>query len=576
MAMRIGKAVYRFLAVYMLLLVTLSASAQQERKEHIIEKGETLYRISLNYGVTIEEICRLNPNAAHGIRVGEKLLIPVKATSDNIQNKKDPIYHKVEAGETLYSIARAYGVSVNAIISANYAISNADKLSQGIIIVIPPVTSESGVYRSEGSKPSSAGNKGGITGLIAYKVPAGATVYSLLQMTGWSEEQLYHYNPQIKNGLKANATILIPDSSLANNQALGSRPAFPITDGYTVVLALPFSSDKGQRFSMYYEGFLMALLDAKKSGMSIHLHAIDCSDQKLQSSISTLSSLPKIDMIFGGVSDISIEKLSQLAKSKGSTYIIPFTSKVYPYVANRNAKIYQVNTPHKALYRKVAQKFIQEYRNSFIQFVRSSNDRNSKDDFISTLKEELEKYKISYSEMDLALFSNLNTVSDVSGKNAQVIVVPDVSSLSATKSLLGTLNAARDSLLITNIIPFGYPEWQTYAHSLGNDLKANRAVFYTTFFADSESNTYRNIEGQFSKWFNHGLGTTYPRYSLLGYDTASYFLALLASNNKATDRTWNGIQSKFEFTSKLGNEEYKSNLGVFFVQYQARGEVRRF
>ena len=576
MAIRIGKAVYRFLAVYMLLLVTFSASAQQERKEHIVEKGETLYRISLNYGVTIEDICQLNPSAMHGIKAGEKLLIPVKASSNNSQNKKDPIYHRVESGETLYSIARQYGVSVNAILSANTTIGNADKLSQGIIIVIPPSTSESGVYRSEGSKPSSIRDKGGITGLIAYKVPAGATIYSLLQMSGWSEEQLYHYNPQIKNGLKAGATILIPDNSVANNQAFGNRPAFSVTDGYTVVLALPFSSDKGQRFSMYYEGFLMALLDAKKSGMSIHLHAIDCSDQKLDSSISTLNTLPKIDMIFGGVSDISIERLSQIAKTKGAAYIIPFTSKVYPYVANRNTKIYQVNTPHKALYTKVAQKFVQEYRNSFVQFVRSSNEKDNKDDFTSILKSELDRYKISYSEIDLALFSNLNAVSSISGKNTQVVVVPDVSSLSVTKSLLETLNVARDSLSIGNIIPFGYPEWQTYTHSLGNDLKANKAVFYTTFFADSESGMYRNFESQFSNWFNHGLGTTYPRYSLLGYDTASYFLGLLPPKGRASDRPWNGLQSRFEFVSRPGNEGYKSNLGVFFVQYQQRGEARRF
>lgn len=575
MTMRIDKAAYRVLAVCMLLMVTLGASAQQERREHIVEKGETLYRISLNYGVTIEEICRLNPNAAHGIKVGEKLYIPLKATSNAPQANKAPVYHKVESGETLYSIARKYGVSVNAILSANSTIDNADKLSQGIILIIPPTTPENGVYRSEGSKPTSSQSQGSITGLIAYKVPAGATVYSLLQVTGWNEEQLYHYNPQIRNGLKADATILIPDNSLANNQAVGSRPAFPVASGFTVVLALPFSSDKGQRFSMYYEGFLMALLDAKKSGMSIHLYAVDCSDQKLDSSIAALNVLPKIDMIFGGVSDISIEKLSKTARVKGASYVIPFTSKDYPYLANRDSKTFQVNTPHKALYKKVAQKFTQEYRNSYIQFVRSSNDRSSKEDFISILKEELDRYKISYSEMDLALFSNLNTVSTISGKNSQVVVVPDVSSLSVTKSLLQTLNAARDSLSITNITPFGYPEWQTYAHSLGNDLKANRAVFYTTFFVDAESNTYRTFETQFSKWFNHGLGNTYPRYSLLGYDTASYFLGLLPSKGDPTRNSWNGLQSKFEFVSRPGNEGYKSNLGVFFVQYQAGG-TRRF
>ena len=101
MTMQIRKAVYRSLAFYILFIVTLSANAQQGHKEHIVAKGETLYRISLNYGVTIEDICRLNPHAAQSIRVGEKLIIPMDQTSDNSPNKNTPIYHKVEMGETL-------------------------------------------------------------------------------------------------------------------------------------------------------------------------------------------------------------------------------------------------------------------------------------------------------------------------------------------------------------------------------------------------------------------------------------------------------------------------------------------
>lgn len=71
MTMQIRKAVYRSIAFYILLIITLSANAQQGQREHIVAKGETLYRISLNYGVTIEDICRLNPHAAQSIKVGE-------------------------------------------------------------------------------------------------------------------------------------------------------------------------------------------------------------------------------------------------------------------------------------------------------------------------------------------------------------------------------------------------------------------------------------------------------------------------------------------------------------------------
>ena len=77
MTMQIRKGVYRFITFYILLMVALSANAQQGHREHIVAKGETLYRISLNYGVTIDDICRLNPQAAQSIKVGEKLIIPI-------------------------------------------------------------------------------------------------------------------------------------------------------------------------------------------------------------------------------------------------------------------------------------------------------------------------------------------------------------------------------------------------------------------------------------------------------------------------------------------------------------------
>lgn len=109
---------------------------------------------------------------------------------------------------------------------------------------------------------------------MAYKVPQGATIYSLLQVTGWDEAQLYHYNPEIKNGLKAGATLLIPDSSMANNGTMGSKPAFPVGSVVTVALALPFGDDKMQRFSLYYEGFLMALFWRYKEMVPTYIYTL--------------------------------------------------------------------------------------------------------------------------------------------------------------------------------------------------------------------------------------------------------------------------------------------------------------
>lgn len=106
-----------------LLLVTATLMAQAPLR-HVVKKQETVYSISKRYGVSEEEIYRLNEGSQWGIREGQTLLIP--------QGKPDTIYveapavaqtepgiHVVQSGETLYSISRKYGLTVSKLLELN-------------------------------------------------------------------------------------------------------------------------------------------------------------------------------------------------------------------------------------------------------------------------------------------------------------------------------------------------------------------------------------------------------------------------------------------------------------------------
>lgn len=58
-------------------LCAATAVAQTARK-HVIERGETLESIATRYGVTTEEIIKLNPDAAQFVYVGMELTLPEK------------------------------------------------------------------------------------------------------------------------------------------------------------------------------------------------------------------------------------------------------------------------------------------------------------------------------------------------------------------------------------------------------------------------------------------------------------------------------------------------------------------
>jgi len=96
---------------------------------HIVIKGETVYGISRDFNLGVKDIVLENPKAMDGISPGDTLHIPlmVAATANSSNNttqlqKADSakyIYHKVEPKETLYSLAKQYGVSVSVLDSLN-------------------------------------------------------------------------------------------------------------------------------------------------------------------------------------------------------------------------------------------------------------------------------------------------------------------------------------------------------------------------------------------------------------------------------------------------------------------------
>ena len=106
-----------------LLLVTTTLMAQAPLR-HVVKKLETVYSISKRYGVSEEDIYRLNEGSQWGIREGQTLLIP--------QRKPDTIYveapavvqaepgiHVVQSGETLFGISRKHGLTVSKLLELN-------------------------------------------------------------------------------------------------------------------------------------------------------------------------------------------------------------------------------------------------------------------------------------------------------------------------------------------------------------------------------------------------------------------------------------------------------------------------
>jgi murein DD-endopeptidase MepM/ murein hydrolase activator NlpD len=104
------------------LLLLLASALFAQEQIHTLQKGETVYALAKKYGVKEDEILFLNGiEDARRIYVGQKIRIPSKSIQVNPIPSSVPsfIEHKAVRGETLFGIARLYNVSVAQIRTAN-------------------------------------------------------------------------------------------------------------------------------------------------------------------------------------------------------------------------------------------------------------------------------------------------------------------------------------------------------------------------------------------------------------------------------------------------------------------------
>jgi LysM repeat protein/ABC-type branched-subunit amino acid transport system substrate-binding protein len=211
-----------------------TVSAKQEKyTKHTVAKGETINMIAQKYKVTPYDIYSLNPDSQNGIQQNSVLLIPTSASvvvihsSQNAPLNNNTDSHLVQPKETLYSISKQYGVTIDALKTANGDLLN-NGLKIGLNIKIPKSV---GVQNVAVSKPEE------INKVIAPVVskpavvkvtPEGKTTYHIIEPKetkygiskkyGMTVLELEHLNPQIVSEFPIGFKLVVSGNAI--NQAV--------------------------------------------------------------------------------------------------------------------------------------------------------------------------------------------------------------------------------------------------------------------------------------------------------------------------------------------------------------------
>lgn len=573
--------------------VMAQASAESGYFLHTVTKGQSLYSISSMYNVTIDDIVRLNPGSDKQIREGAALKIP-QATNNNSEK---PVFHTIQAGETLYRLSVKYNITTQAICQANPGLST-ENFRTGQVIIIP-VKSET---KQVQDTPQAATKEETTVKMNdwkdMHKVERKETIFSISREYGITEEELIAANPELKKGKLKKGTFLFipygknekqaqqqetttPVKELTNEEAFSQNEELK-KDIKTIKAAvlLPFmagsttNQDEQLRMVEYYEGFLMAVDSLKKQGVSIDLYTYDTKGKTATTNnILAKKEMKDMDIIFGPANTQDMDALASFADKNDIRLVVPFAPKVDEVF--KNPHIYQVNTPQSYLYSEVYEHFTRKFGDCNVIFLNASNGDREKDDFIKGLKSELRNDGISYRDFTVTgNFYELTTVMDTLKNN---VFIPTSGKSTALVKILPQLTQIRRERPHYNMNLFGYPEWQTYTNDYLASFYEIDTYFYSSFYTNNLFPAAVNFTHSYRRWYSKDMANIYPKYGMLGYDTGYFFLKGLSKYGNKMEENLSSIQvtpiqTGFKF-ERVNNWGGFINRKVFFVHFSKDYEL---
>lgn len=180
-------------------VLVVPGEAGEPAGSHVVAAGESLVAIAALHGTTVSALVEANGLADPDLlRIGQVLLVPAAAAAGQADTAETGTLHVVAPGETLAGIARAYGITAEALAAAN-GITDPSTIYAGTTLVI-------------GTAPAPVVAGGGTT--AGHIVAAGDTLGSIAARYGTSVTQLVAAN-QIAdpNLIRAGDTLAVPSAA---------------------------------------------------------------------------------------------------------------------------------------------------------------------------------------------------------------------------------------------------------------------------------------------------------------------------------------------------------------------------
>lgn len=558
---------------------------------HIVKKGETLYGLSKTYGVSQEDIIANNPQVRAGLKLGQEIVIPQpsvkESANEQLNMEGNVLYHTIKQGETLYRLSKNYNISIENILKLNPGVSpenfkigtvikivaNAPKTEkrETTVTVMESYIAETGDNLKKIAKRTGVDiddledanpNVGKVKTGMTIQIPVAKTDSVDVVVSEGNEYELQHNDSERIKEIYDSIHYLNSSKSI------------------NVALMLPFmlnnsvETKQSKLYTEFYKGFLLALKDVNEryndNEINVYTYDTEGTTDKLMSILS-IDEVKEMDLIFAPDVLEQLDSISSFSKSNGIYVVNTFSVKDENY--DNNPYMFQINIPQDNMYADVCDWISKDFKDYEVVFIHKKG--NAKKDIADNLKGYLEQERRTVKEVEYSSVLTCEELLEVVNVNEKTLFIPTSGTKASLSQMIPALKKLKDENPMMESAVVGYPEWSVYMEDWKQDFHTINAHFYSRVFVDEKAKDFEKFNSEYLKWYGEDLIESTPCFGYWGYDTGKYFLSEMCKNGKDFNQNsseYVGLQSSFEF-DRINSWSGFVNQALYLVHFTSNDKI---
>lgn len=545
--------------VPLLLIASLGFAQQKTHESYKVKEGETLRSIARNHEVSVRYLLRLNPGLSRRPKANTIMLVPVEETLEvtaPTEEKTAAQRYLVKPKETLYGIARRFGIDITTLKAANPLLNEGLKIGMELQIPLAP------------KKPLATDT------YQVHEVVKGDTFFGLTRKYGLTEQALYQLNPELSEGLQLG--MLLKIRLLENTEAPVLFAENPdLQQPLRVALMLPYqlhriaedsirrkNFEKGHSLlsivTDFHMGAAMAIDSLRTKGYTVEVDHYDTENsvEKLQYLVNH-QPLDSADLVIG---PLFYEKAHWLSNKIKTPVIAPFYSK--KQAAHTSPNLLK-SAPDKQVYEDtVMQHLNKQYQGANVLVINDEKPSSTKKllRIVDQLKsfDSIQDISVLQPEKGFIEYDTIFSRLDSMGNNWVLLITDEVVT---TAAAVNNLKAFAEDYRIRL---FAFEKGKNFENIENSSLGSLGFTYATNTLLDTDDIAVANFFDKY-RARNH----SYPSdYAIKGFDITYDVLLRLASAGDVRAGLGLGASTRlmthFDFRERAGILE---NKGVRLIHY---------